>query len=120
MSVLLFAGLSRGHSEMRLGRRYCCASVSAMSLSGSPRSWSLWAAQQWLELRGRGATQGCRLECGVESGARENVFGFSYGASFKQLWLYWTRVRLTADGTEEQQRDGGLRAGVMNKTATTS
>jgi hypothetical protein len=27
--------------------------------------------------------------------------------------LYWTQVRLTADGSEEQQRDGGLIAGVM-------
>ena len=46
-------------------------------------------------------------------GWKENVFGLSYSASFKQLQLYWTQVRLTADGSEEQQRDGGLIAGVM-------
>jgi hypothetical protein len=53
------------------------------------------------------------LPSGVESGGRENVFGFAYSASFKQLQLYWTQVRLTADGSEEQQRDGVLIAGVM-------
>ena len=29
---------------------------------------------------------------------RKDVFGFSYSTSFKQLWLYWTQVRLTAEG----------------------
>ena len=60
---------------------------------------------------GQRSDEGCRLEYGVESGAKGNVFGFSYGASFKQLWLYWTQVRLTADGAEEQQKGGGLKAG---------
>ncbi len=104
---LLFAGLSPRHSQMRLGRGYCCLSVFYEPQRESSELVALSSAAV-------AGADGQSSDAGVPSrirgrvGWKENVFGFSYSASFKQLQLYWTQVRLTADGSEEQQRDGGL------------